>query len=333
MSTGGLEPFSLARARLREDLGTPHDIVVVGGGVDRDRHLTDEAKDAIATARVVFVSGHVPAVVDAVARLAPCAEVRIQETGEYGPGDHRPSMYERIAGRIVEAAVERPGVVAVQPGSAVVVDRITRVICRLAEERSLRVRVLPGIGCVETVLTTLGYDMGFGVQVVLAQQLFTGDLRLDPYWAAVVLQPAYFDTVHFVGAPISTANRFDELTRRLGSEEHPGHPVALVHTAVDDREDQVVWIPLAELDRAGAWLSPYHTLFVPPRRESRPDPAALARIESIDELLARVETEDGQPVQLDESAWLDTEHVLAPEIRQRSRKLHAQWRIAMARRA
>lgn len=333
MSTGALEPFSLDRARTRERHGVAHDIVVLGAGLDRDRHLTREAEQVISSARVVFVSGHVPAVVDAVRTLAPSADLRLQETDEYGFGAHRPAMYDRIARRIVDEANTAPGVVAVQPGSAMVVDRITRLICRHAGERALRVRVLPGIGCVESVLAAVGHDVGFGVQVVLAQELFTTDLRLDPQWAAVVIQPAYFDTAHFVGAPLSAPGRFRALGERLGAHEHPDHPVALVHTAVGDGDDQIVWIPLGELDDAGPWLSPYHSMFVPARREPVPDQLATGRTESFDELLSRVESIDGKPIQLSPSAWLDTEAIVPPDIRRRSRALAAAWRTTVAGRA
>jgi uncharacterized protein YabN with tetrapyrrole methylase and pyrophosphatase domain len=328
-----LQPFSLTRARVRETHDAQYDIVVVGAGIDRSLHLTDEAKQAIASARVVFVSGHVPAIVDAVAALAPTVERRLQEADEYELGAHRPAMYERIATRIVDEALEGPGVVVVQPGSAVVVDRITRLICQLAHERSLRVRILPGIGAVETVLAAVGYDVAFGVQVVLAQQLFVTDLRLGDQWASVVLQPAYYDTNHFVCAPVSLPGRLNALAGRLGVAAHPHRTVALVHTAVDGHDDQLVWVRLDELDQTGGWLSPYHTMFLPPVEQSHVDVGAFARSESFDELLSHIETRSQQPVQLRSTTWLDTESHLTPDQRRRSRAMDAAWRTTIGHRA
>ncbi|MCU0269801.1 MAG: SAM-dependent methyltransferase [Acidimicrobiales bacterium] len=325
MTDAGLESFSLSRARLRRSASVETDLTIIGVGIHDVHHLTGEARQAIASARTVFVSGHTPALGDLVATCNPGAVTHLQEAGEYHLGDHRPTMYERIAARILAVAVESPGVVALQPGSASLADRITRLLVCGAAERDLRVRVLPGVSAVETLLAAVGYDQAHGLQVVLAQRLLTTRLRLDPAWAAAVIQPGYYDTDHFLGAPVSRPGRYAALAERLGVDERPDHPVALVHTVADEGRDQVLWFRLRELDELGRWLSPYHTLFVPPSAPPAPDPGGEARVRSWDQVLQRVDTVDGRPVQQDPLVWRATESQVSPGFRRRSAELARWW--------
>lgn len=265
-------------------------ITIIGAGLQGARQLGHAAEDVLRSARVVFCSTANTGIAAHVRALNATAEIRISEQGEYRIGMYRPDMYRRMAAAVMEAAAGGPGVVMLAPGSAVVVDAVTQAVLEAARIEGLPVRILPGVSSIETVLDQVGYDVSAGLMVVLAQNLMLHRLELDPSIASIVLQPAYFDTLFFAGAPRSTPGRFDALEQQLARTLSRDAPMALVITPTDDQgRPSVFWFRLRALGRLHRLLSPRHTLFVPPELPATRDDDFAARIASWDALLARVE--------------------------------------------
>jgi siroheme synthase len=272
----------------------PEDITIIGAGLLGARHLGQAAVDVLRTARLVFGSAYNTGMADHVRALNPQATIRPSEENEYLLGMYRPDMYRRMANAVVEAARAGPGVVLLCPGSAVVVDLVTQFVLEGAREAGLRVRILPGISSVESVLAEVGYDVSGGLQVVIAQKLVLYRLELNPSIASIVLQPAYFDTLFFAGAPRSESGRYDALEQQLARTLSPDAPMALVITPTDqDESASVFWFRLGSFGQLHRALSPRDTLFVPPERPASADPAFASRIASWQECLSRIEV-DGQ---------------------------------------
>ena len=213
------------------------------------------------------------------------------------------------------------------PGSAVVVDRVSQEVLAGARAIGLRARVLPGISSIETVLAAMEHDASAGVQVVLAQTLVLEQRKLDRTIAAIVLQPAYYDTLFFAGAPRSREGRFDLLAERLGASWSERAPMALVITPSEPGTDpSVFWLRLARLPRLHAAISPRHTLFIPPEREAPRDAAFASRIASWDELLPRIDLDPaGRVRQQSREAAFGTLEV-ATDLRAESAELAETWR-------
>ena len=269
------------------------DITIVGVGLLGIAHMSREAEDAVRTARVVFCSTYNAGIAEHVRSLHPGVDLRSSEENEYRVGMHRPDMYRRMATVVLDTAREGPGVVMLAPGSAVVIDLVTQLVLDGARDAGLRARVLPGISSIESVLAEVQYDVSAGVQVVLAQKLVLQRKVLDPTVAAIVMQPAYFDTLHFAGAPCSRSGRFDALEEQLARTWSRDVPMALVITPTHgEPAASVFWLRLGSLGRAHRALSPRHTLFIPPERAAPVDDAFAARIGEWTELVSRVEVDD-----------------------------------------
>ena len=266
------------------------DLTVIGAGLLGPWHLTGEAEGCLRRARVVYCSVYNEDIADRVRCLNAEAPIRFEEEQEYRPGMFRPAMYRRMANAVVEEAARGPGVVALHPGSAMVVDLVTQFILEEAAAIGLRTRIVPGISSIECVLSTLQYDASDGLQIVLAQKLVLGGPPLSPKLATILLQPAYYDTLFFAGAPRSLEGRFDELQRHLSRIWTLEAPMALLTVPThDDRRGRVFWFRLANLGRLYGALSPLQTLFVPPARALPDDRGFAARLRSWTGLLSRVE--------------------------------------------
>ncbi len=306
-------------------VSVPAAITIAGVGLRGVGHLTPEAEDAIREARVVFVSAYNTGLADHVRALAPRAEVHDAEQGEYRVGMYRPEMYRRMASRVLDRAREAPGVLMLAPGSAVVVDLVTQLVLEGARDSGLDVRVLPGVSSIESVLAEMRYDASAGVQVVLAQRLVLERARLDPSRAAIVLQPAYYDTLYFAGAPLPRAGRFDALRAQLAETWSPEAAMALVitPTGLEPADASVLWFRLGDLSRLERAITPAHTLFVPPERAAPRDEEMLARLRSWDSLRSQLEHDArGALAQHRRGAALDVPGDLAAE----SDRLAARWR-------
>jgi precorrin-2 methylase len=304
------------------------DITDVGAGLFGARHLGRAADDVLRSARVVFCSTYNRGIAAHVRALNPRASVRSSEENEYALGMYRPDMYRRMAGVVIEAARAGPGVVLLCPGSAVVVDLVTQHLLEGARDAGQRVSVLPGISSIESVLAEVEYDASGGLQVVLAQKLVLEHRELDPTMASIVLQPGYFDTLFFAGAPRSGPGRFEALEQQLARTLSLDAPMALVITPTDvDETPSVFWFRLRSLGQLHRALSPRHTLFVPPERPAAIDAGFAARIASWKECLSRVEVDGrGTVVQQRRRDVAACFSELPPALRADSVALDKRWR-------
>jgi precorrin-6B methylase 1 len=315
-------PVHEIRERMDED------ITIIGAGLYGTLHLTREAEDALRAAQVVFCSAYNAGIEAHVRALCPTAEIRSSEEGEYRVGMFRPDMYRRMAQVVLDAAREGGDVVVLAPGSAMVVDMVTQRIIEGAREAGLTVRVVPGISSIESVLAEVGYDASAGLQIVLAQRLVLERIELHPAIASLVLQPAYFDTLHFAGAPRSREGRFTALEAQLRRTLSADAPMALVITPADvGAPASVFWLRLGSMHRLEGLLSPRHTLFVPPERAPDVDAAFAARIASWDECLSRVELgADGAVLQQDRRAIHAGRATVPADLAAESDALAQRWR-------
>ena len=290
-------------------------LTLIGCGLRALDHLTREADRCLRAARVVFHSVYSRDLLASLRDINPGAEFVAQEDGEYFVGQYRPDMYRRIAERALAEARRGPGVVVLHPGSVMVVDAIARQLVAAAADSGIQVEILPGVSSVEFVLAEMGWDVAGGTQVILAQNLVLHGRRLDPTQAAIVLQPGYYDTLWFAGAPLSRPGRFDVLTARLSLSYPDDAPMALVLAPIARHENaRVTWFRLGGWSDLGDAVSPLHTLFIPPLSPPPNDEAFARRVGSWDDLVARVRTDDhGVPKQADPRTWWVAEPTVESE--------------------
>lgn len=282
-------------------------LTLIGCGLRSLDHLSREADRCLSNARLIFHSVYNRELADDLRIRYPQARLIAQEDGEYLVGQYRPDIYRRIADRALDEAVQDPGVVVLHPGSVMVVDAIARRLLAEGVARGLRVVVLPGISSVEFVLAEIGWDLATGLQVILAQNLVLHRRRLDPTQAAIVIQPGYYDSRWFAGAPLSQPGRYDALHAQIALSYPSEAPMALLLAPIASGENaHVLWFRLRCLAKLGDAISPFHTLFIPPLEAPAPDPEFAMRIDSYEDLLARTRLDDwGLPRQADPRRWFD----------------------------
>jgi precorrin-6B methylase 1 len=305
------------------------DITIIGAGLLGTRHLGQAAVAVLRAARLVFCSAYNTGMAEHVRALNPRAIVRPSEENEYRVGMYRPDMYRRMASAVLDAAHAGPGVAVLCPGSAVVVDLVAQFILQGARDAGLRVDILPGISSIEAVLAEVGYDVSDGLQVVIAQKLVLHRLELNPSIASIVLQPAYFDTLFYAGAPHSTDGRYELLQQQLARTLSPEAPMALVITPTDpDESASVFWFRLGSFGQLHRVLSPRHTLFVPPQRPAATDPAFASRIASWHECLARIEVDGRGMIRQQKRSEAQTcLRDLPPGLQAEAAALAERWRL------
>ena len=290
-----------------EPASADHDLTIIGVGLLHRAHLTLEAQALVRAARVVMFSAYNAQIKDDLRGLNPRAEFLMQEQDEYEIGMFRPQMYQRIAEAVAGQAQQAPGVVSLHPGSAVVVDSITQALVRLCHERSLSLRIIPGVSAVEAVLTQVHYDVADGVQIILAQKLILHTKKLNPQLAAVIIQPGYYDTLYFAGAAHSKRHRFDRLQQTLCNAYGENHPACLTISPMhDEAQPTCFWFRLQNLSQLSSFIGPFHTLFIPPSEDAENNPQFEQRINSWPLLTEHIHCDrDGTPRQQSPGNWFN----------------------------
>jgi tetrapyrrole methylase family protein/MazG family protein len=264
-------------------MAATHEIVVVGLGPGRWDDLTLEAQRVLETApRVICRTLRHPTVEALRARRPDISLDTFDDL--YESAESFAALYPKMGERLLKTAAEaqEPVVYAV-PGHPLIGEESVRRLRLLAGERSVHVRIVPGLSFVEPVCAALGLD-----PLERNLQLLDATLLAETPAAAVMgaLQPT---------TPALVAQVYN---RRLAS----GVKLALSEVYPEDWEVTVVrWaglpgdellerIPLVELDR-GERADHLTTLYVPPL-----DPLQAARVpEGVRHVVARLRAPDGCP--------------------------------------
>jgi tetrapyrrole methylase family protein/MazG family protein len=185
-----------------------------------------------------------------------------------------PEVYQAIAHEVVDLGERPEGVIYAVPGHPWVGESTTPLICRLAEERSLPVRIVEGLSFLEPMLTTLGLDPIDGLQVV----------------DAMILAAAHHPSLN-VDVPTLIAQCYDRSTASdvkltLLNAYPDDHPVTVISAAGTDQQ-RLLTVPLHELDR-GEHFDHLTSLYVPPAGQA-------GSYESLQEVVAHLRAPEGCP--------------------------------------
>lgn len=239
-------------------------VTIVGLGPGDPSHLTNAARDALASApHVVVRTRHHPVIasVDPSGRFESCDDL-------YGSGQSFDAVYGAICERVLERA-QAGGVAYAVPGHPLIAERSVEMLLTMAADRNVDTHLIAGLSFVDVAATALRRDLE---RVQLCDAL---DLRVDTQRPALIAQLYDRDTV--------SGLKLDLL------DLYPGdHEVTLLVNLGTNRE-QVERIPLHELDRrAYGYLD---SLFVPPLLAE----ADVRRFDGLFHVVARLNAPDGCP--------------------------------------
>ena len=160
------------------------------------------------------------------------------------------AVYETIARKVVELGARPEGVIYAVPGHPWVGEATTPLICRLASERGIPVRIVEGLSFLEPVLTAVGVDPVDGLQVTDAMLVATGH-----HPPLMVDRPAII-------AQCYSRSLASDVKLTLLNAYPDEHPVTVIRAAGTPAQ-QLLTLPLYELDR-GERFDHLTSLYLPP---------------------------------------------------------------------
>lgn len=189
-------------------------------------------------------------------------------------------VYEGIVSRLIALARAASPVTYAVPGHPLVAEKTVALLLQQAESQQVHVEIIGSASSVEVVCEAIGADAAAGLQVVDALDL-DDDLSQPAFpapWAPILVLQLY--------------SRSTASSVKLALLQHyaPTHVVQLVKHAGIAGEQQVVDIPLAELDRA-EFSDHLSSLWVPPVDALHP----RSSLRTLEHIVARLRAPDGCP--------------------------------------
>ncbi len=245
-------------------------ITIVGLGPGDPAHLTREAWDVLTSAREIYLrTARHP-----TAAGLPASIVQHSFDGVYETTANFAQVYETIANRVLDLGARPEGVIYAVPGHPGVGEATVGLIRARAAERSLNVRLVPGLSFIEPTLLALGVDALPNLQIADALDL------------AARHHPSFHPDAPALVAQLYSPSLASDVKLTLMNQYPDDHEVALVH-AVGAADERIERMPLFEMDRS-PHTAHLTALFIPPL------PQASA-FESFQETIAHLRAPEGCP--------------------------------------
>ena len=167
------------------------DLLIVGAGVNFPEQLTAEALEALTCCEAIFTIvppaslGQLPSHVrQKCVSLWPV----------YEAGRKRRKNYEAAVEAIWQRIAAGQTIAYLTPGHPLVFDSVSEGLRLRAAADGFRVRVVPGISCIDTILADVGYEPANGLVVHEATAVVQQKIPLDARFAFILLQLGVFGT-------------------------------------------------------------------------------------------------------------------------------------------
>jgi tetrapyrrole methylase family protein/MazG family protein len=164
-------------------------------------------------------------------------------------------LYQQIAEEVCRLAASQP-VLYVVPGHPLIGETSVQLVLRMARERNLHTTIVAGLSFIEPVCTMLELDpFESGTQIIDATNL--ASLGMHEVSGKII------PTVPLLVVQLYNRRVASQVKLALGECYPDEWPVKLVCAAGIDRDEQVIEMPLYELDR-NTIANHLSTLYVPP---------------------------------------------------------------------
>jgi tetrapyrrole methylase family protein/MazG family protein len=186
------------------------------------------------------------------------------------------TVYQTIGQYLFEQAVGKGKVVYAVPGHPVVAERTTQILYERAEEHGIPVRLGPGHSFLDEMLLKLRMDPVEGLMILDATSFRPP--MFNPMVNTIFLQVYHRD----VASDVKLG-----LMEQLPDE----YPVVVARAVGVPGEEQIVSIPLYELDRV-SFIDHLTSVFVP---QAKDDTILSQRWEQLEDVVARLRSPEGCP--------------------------------------
>lgn len=237
------------------------DLYLLGSGIKGNLQFSVESIQALQVCRVAYVL-HDDLAVHSFIRKH-CADVR-DLIHIYKEHSERKEVYRSIAELLIAESKSGPGVAFVVHGHPLFLVSATDYLLELSERHEIKIRVLPAVSSFDTILCDLGFDYGYGLQILEATTMINRRWKPNPSIPALVFQLAT------VMNPLVTREAppplvLKPLVEHLSSSYPSTHKCTIVYSATHVLEQStLVDIPLGDLHKSNQielWRRP--TLYVP----------------------------------------------------------------------
>jgi precorrin-6B methylase 1 len=249
-------------------------LIVAGTGIKMVGHVTIETRTLIARSEKVLYLVSDPGTAAWIRQLNPGAE---SLESCFGDGRTRWESFQRVIEQILEEVHAGKQVCAVFYGHPGVFSHMAHEAIRRARGEGYEATMLPGISAEDCLIADLGVDTGaIGYHCLEASYFLLHGRQPDTASALILWQIGVIGQFHydFVGSP---AEGLKILTTELLKFYPPEHEVVVYEAAnfpaCDPyiRETALKDLPLCKVSRIT-------TLYVPPARETRPDPEVARKL-------------------------------------------------------
>jgi tetrapyrrole methylase family protein / MazG family protein len=233
-------------------------ITILGLGPGNINDLTLEAyrllEEAAGQNHTVYFRTIIHPTVDTLKQLLPQLCIKSFDHF-YDESTDWQSLYQQIADEVCTLATQQPIIYAV-PGHPLIGEASVQLVLKQAHERQLSATIVSGLSFLEPVYTSLALDpFDHGEQLVDATELAA--LQPDEIGGKVI------PTVPLLVAQVYN-RRLASAVKLALSEYYPDEwQVKLIRAAGVPGEEQIITIPLYELDRHN-FTNHLSTLYVPP---------------------------------------------------------------------
>jgi tetrapyrrole methylase family protein/MazG family protein len=237
-----------------------YDITLAGIGIGGFDLVTLETVKAFESARVIFdfTWSHQK-------RLKEYGKPIIRLDDSYWSGDVDENVYRKLANIVLEEARKGPGIVYVEDGHPAFFDNVTWDVYRRGKKRGLKVRILPAISCLDSMIAKCGLEIdSAGFQVFEATSLVAYNQKFNPNVDMLIMQIGWFATSLLFAPKSNKAGRFKPLIDYLRRFYPADHPVTVMRAPGTPREEALALsTQLSGLDRHRRRIASDSCLYVP----------------------------------------------------------------------
>ena len=255
----------------------PGQITIVGLGPGAPEQLTQEALTVLNAAPEVYLRTSLH---PTVAGLPPQLVLHSFDY-LYEEKATLEEVYASIAQAVIELGQRPEGVVYAVPGHSLSGEETVRRILALAKEKVIPVRLVAGVSFLEPVCTALGLDpLAAGLHIVDATALEPP----TPFRPLLTINPL---------VPVLLAQLYSPQVAAMAKlallELYPDeHPVTIVRAAGVPGQEQVITVPLYQLDRQ-PWIDHLTCAYLPPL----PVEQATRTFAALEHIISRLRNPDG----------------------------------------
>jgi uncharacterized protein YabN with tetrapyrrole methylase and pyrophosphatase domain len=165
----------------------PTDLYLLGSGIKGALQLTVETIQALTVSNEAHVLHDDPHVIEEIKRH--CAKV-FDLACFYSFDQSRPDIYRAISKHLIERAREKPPISFVVHGHPLFLVSASEYTVQLGREQGVAVTVMSAVSSFDTLLTDIGVDFGYGLQLFDCSTLLANNWSMNNHVPALIFQLA-----------------------------------------------------------------------------------------------------------------------------------------------